>query len=451
MSHLAARSERDDVTYGSLEIGSASDGLGKDSELQNKSVLLTNFLLCISVGPLNFVMYKVMYAAFGDKRAFFVSQGVNFLYVLYGGIILHILSSRGEIGPETRKIPHYKFVLMGFLDCMGGFLGAMGANGTSGSLQQLLNQTLIPITMLLSWIFLRRQSSWLQIFGAVLILFGAWIVLSSSLVGDDLSSNLNAIANIIYLSSNIPIAFSSIYKEYGFRNVHMHVMYMTQWVSVYQLLWGFLAGFLQQFPGMGSMQGLSVKEISTSFVSGLLCFFHIDKECADRSAFWLLTGYCVVNFVFNTVGLVLMKYDSATLSTITNALVLPLTILAFNLSIMGPYQENCSPDTWLGLIVVLIGFSFWKLKRIELHCGKSVEAGPECLEEEQLSSDYKEDENTKWANALVIQKNRRGRESVSCAMVSASFGDSLNRDKEKEGKGPEAFSDRVIFLSLDAE
>mgnify|MGYP003387236794 FL=1 len=54
-----------------------------------------------------------------------VVQGVNFLYVVYGGIILRMLESRGEITPEMRQIPQYKFLVMGSLDSLGGFLAAM--------------------------------------------------------------------------------------------------------------------------------------------------------------------------------------------------------------------------------------------------------------------------------------------------------------------------------------
>jgi hypothetical protein len=45
--------------------------------------------------------------------------------VLYGGVILHLLESRGEITPEMRRIPHYKFLIMGSLDSLGGFFAAM--------------------------------------------------------------------------------------------------------------------------------------------------------------------------------------------------------------------------------------------------------------------------------------------------------------------------------------
>jgi drug/metabolite transporter (DMT)-like permease len=244
--------------------------------------IYSNFISCLIVGPLNFVSYKVMYAAYGESRAFFVSQGVNFLYVLYGGIILHYLTKKGEITEEMRAIPHLKFIVMGFLDCLGGFLAAMGANRTPGSLQQLLNQTLIPIIMFMSWFFLGKTSTYLQLIGASVILFGACVVIFPSTSEDEngsrtLTSTYDIISYLLYFSSNIPIAFSCIYKEMGFRNLQVHVMYMTQLVSIYQLLWGFVLGVLQMMPGIGSETGYSLSEINSSFWSGVLCFLEMDQ------------------------------------------------------------------------------------------------------------------------------------------------------------------------------
>jgi drug/metabolite transporter (DMT)-like permease len=414
--------------YGSVSVGELEEQDWAPQPGSHDSVKLwVNFILCIAVGPLNFVMYKVMYSAYGDSRAFFVSQGVNLLYVIYGGAILFYLSWQGKITAETRSIPHYKFVIMGFLDCMGGFLGAMGANNTSGSLQQLLNQTLIPITMLLSWLILGRKSTVLQVIGALFILAGAWIVIVTSISGP-IGSDFNIVSNIVYFSSNIPIGLSCVYKELEFRDVHMHVMYMTQWVSIYQLLWGFLAGFLQLLPCMGSLDGVSLSEINSSFWSGGRCFLHIDGECAGRSTFWLLTGYCVVNFVFNIVGLYLVKYDSATLSNITGALVLPLTVLMFNMPIMGQYREHCGWYTVVGLIIVLIGFILWRLKAIEFNVVKP-----------PLEDD----------SEAAVSLPRAGQEVVRCASISATVGTPASASRLEHGQ--EAFSDRVIFLSIDQD
>jgi len=377
--------------------------------------LYSSIISILIVGPLNFVSYKIMYSAYGESRAFFVSQGVNFLYVVYGGFILHGLTRRGEITDEMKQIPHRKFIIMGFLDSVGGFLAAMGANRTSGSLQQLLNQTLIPITMLLSWLLLGKHSTPLQLVGASLIFVGAWVVLIPS--AGEAESYYDITSNLLYFLSNIPIAFSCIYKEMGFRNLQVHVMYMTQLVSVYQLLWGFVLGVLQMLPGIGSAEGSSLSEIFDSFCSGVACFIHYNNECSSKHTFWLLTGYCVLNFILNILGLYLVKHDGAVLSTLTNALLLPLTVLTFNLPLLGEYREEFNPMTVVGLGVVLVGFTLWRVRSF-----RDEEA------EDRLS--------------------RYGSPVVSCGAAYTPMSRSGSLDS-LDSAAPDAFYDRVIVLSLD--
>jgi drug/metabolite transporter (DMT)-like permease len=434
--------------YGSLEIQNESSVSRASTSLW----LWINFTLCIIVGPMNFILYKVMYSAYGDSRAYFVSQGVNFLYVLYGGVILSIGHYRGIITDEP-NLPHTKFIIMGFLDCLGGFLAAMGANETSGSLQQLLNQTLIPFTMILSRIMLGKKSTGMQIFGSILIIFGAAIVIlssnSSSTDGNSSNYSWSFISNLVYLSSNIPIGLSCVYKELGFRDLHIHVMHMTQWVSIYQLLWGFVLGFLQLIPGMGSMSGISVSEMRSSFYSGMLCYLHIDGECAERNTFWLLTGYCIINFLFNIVGLNLVKYDSAVLSNLTSALVLPLTVLMFSMPILGAYREPYCPNTILALIVVMFGFLCWRMKYLpyRLVCCPTVIDSSEnenLVESPTRLSDSNDVAHSPDRTALEGYRDIE-HEAVTCGCGMVYH--HVSRSEHVEHV--ESFSDRVIFLSLD--
>ena len=419
---IAKSSSARESQYGSISRSESSlidDQFVSESDSQSK--VFGVFIGCLIVGPLNFVSYKVMYAAFGESRAFFVSQGVNFLYVVYGGIILHLLARRGENTIPVQHVPHIKFITMGFLDSVGGFLAAMGANRTSGSMQQLLNQTLIPITMLLSWIFLGKKSGSLQVVGAVLIFLGAWVVLIPSAHNSTSYDGFAIMSNILYFMSNLPIALSCIYKEMAFRNVQVHVMHLTQWVSIYQLLWGFILGALQLIPGVGSSHGSSLTEISQSFWSGLVCYVQRDEMCANRGTFFLLTGYCVINFVFNVLGLYLVKHDGAVLSTITNALLLPLSVLTFNLPWLGPYQEEYNPLTAVGLGIVTIGFLVWRTRL--------------------YSPDSAIDADEGEARRLLLSP------AVSCAgMYTAP---SRSNSFDSTVSAPDAFYDRVIVLSLD--
>eukprot|EP00605_Chrysophyceae_sp_TOSAG23-4_P000468 GSChrysophyteH1.ASY1.ANO1.526.1 assembled CDS len=268
---------------------------------------------------------------------------------------------------------------MAFLDALAGFLAAMGAVYTSGAIQQLLNQSLIPFTMLAGWAFLDRKPQLRQVIGAVVIFLGAGVVLlphilnvssvATSAEGDSIDSSgtarrhthlMTLVASFVYASSNIPMSASYTYKEHGFKNLKVHVIYLTQWVSIYQLGWGFLLLPLQTIPGLGSNDGLTMRQSLQSLQNGWRCFCHEDHTCAENKAMWLLTAYIIVNFAFNLMGLYLVKHGSSVLNAISYAIILPLTVISFTLPVLGQYQEAFNWDTIAGLAVVLVGFFVWR-------------------------------------------------------------------------------------------
>jgi drug/metabolite transporter (DMT)-like permease len=128
--------------------------------------------------------------------------------VLYaGGLALYPkMYCTNEIEASERNSTQYKFVMMGLLDCFGTFLSAMGAVYTPGSTQALLNQTLLPMIMLGSRAFLGRSFSTWQLLGAIFIICGAMVVVAPAFVAScDTPANSRLSANLIYLSSNVPM------------------------------------------------------------------------------------------------------------------------------------------------------------------------------------------------------------------------------------------------------
>jgi drug/metabolite transporter (DMT)-like permease len=71
---------------------------------------------------------------------------------------------------ESPAFPKYKLMIMGFLDALASIMMVFGGNRTSGALQALLIQGVIPITMVLSFIFLKERYVWQQYIGAALVL-----------------------------------------------------------------------------------------------------------------------------------------------------------------------------------------------------------------------------------------------------------------------------------------
>lgn len=339
------------------------------------------FVGCILAGPLNAILFKILYTAYTQKYSFFVCQAINILYVINGGIALSYV--KDDITDEMRQIPHRKFIVMGVLDFIGGLMCSMGAFYTSGAKQQLLNQALIPCTMFFSWLFLNKHSSLVQICGAFIIVVGSFIVIlpeltsTTSIVSTDNANTTThymiLLYNCIYALSNIPMSLSYVYKEYGFKNLTIHVLYLTQWVSVYQMLAGFVWLPLQMLlPNSDpNSTNITLYTLLVEFYYGMLCFLQVNikyeynsGECKDKSTFALLLLYCLLNFIYNTMGLYIVKHGGAILNSISYSIILPLTILTFSLSILGPFTEPTTSTTIIGLLITLIGFLLWRIETI---------------------------------------------------------------------------------------
>ena len=344
------------------------DDLIANASSSSSSLVWVIFLVVILLGPINFVLYKLMYVAFDDDEQYFVSQTVNVQYCVIGGLALFMV--RDQLTSDMHRIDHRKFIIMGSLDCLAGFMGSCGAKYTSGATQQLLNQSLIPLTMLASWIFLKRTPSPKQVLGAVIILLGVVVVILPNMLSSQrdarMASPLSSItitSQIIYFSSNIPYALSFCYKEYAFRHLSIHVILLTQWVSLYQFMIGFLLA-----PVLSSINGDSVSDTYQSFQKGFQCFIGSSGKdtCRNMEAFYYLSGYVTVNFIFNTLGLYLVKHGSATLNSISYAIILPLTTLTFTLPWLGAYKEHFNINIISGLVLVLVGFFVWKLSNDDM-------------------------------------------------------------------------------------
>ena len=218
----------------------AMGGSGPDldpSERKSTWWVLGMMILLVLVGTANFVVFKLMYSSYGEDNNFFVNQGVNLLFVVYGGAIVYPRMCM-KIGVPEKPFPQRKFLIMGVLDAFGTFFTAMGAVGTPGQYQSLLNQTLIPLTMICSAILLRTRYNWRTVAGAALILAGAAVSVVPSILephhlangtawngsgsnnnktatGGGSTTRLGYWAYLIYFASNIPMAMSAVYKEIG--------------------------------------------------------------------------------------------------------------------------------------------------------------------------------------------------------------------------------------------
>lgn len=120
-------------------------------------ILLTYLVLLILIGTSNRVTFKIMqYASY--NYSYFISQLTTFIYLPVNfGVILFKLLFTNDISPDQRTFPWYKFLVMGTLDSMQGLLIVVGGLKVPGTMQNLLLQGAVPVTMLFSIFLLRNR------------------------------------------------------------------------------------------------------------------------------------------------------------------------------------------------------------------------------------------------------------------------------------------------------
>jgi drug/metabolite transporter (DMT)-like permease len=337
-------------------------------------------VLLVFLGTLNFILVKAMYNAFGSKYAFFANQGVNLLYVAYsGGMLYQRATCTNDIKPGMKLFSHYRFFYLAVLDGLGTFFTAMGAVYTPIQYQPILNQTLIPCTMIASYLFLRHRYRYGALAGATMIFIGACVSVGPALLGDERENTTEYrwYACVIYAASNIPMALSAVYKESVFRaRKPLNVWYLCYWVSFYQFFVSFLFVPFLAVPFIGGNDtGTPLSELPDQFYSGVRCWMGLQDDCRCvphmsphpespgqgiscplGPPMLLIPLYTLVNFVYNMVGLIMTKHGSAVLRYISYAIILPLTTIVGS----AVFESIVTPFTYAGLVVVLAGFALYQ-------------------------------------------------------------------------------------------
>lgn len=341
--------------------------LAKKAPMSNFK-MATMLMIFIVLGTADAIVGNMLWKAYGENHAFFAHQGINILYVIYGyGVLIPRMMFTSKITERMRKFPQSRFVIMGVVDAFGTWFTSLGGAYTPGPVQTLLKQTLIPLTMFASWVFLHTKYRKREIVAATIIISGACIsILPPLLYPDDTATQTKVrwYGVFFFFLSNIPMACCQVYKEAKFAEANLDVWYLTQMVSIYQFFAAFAFIPFMMIPGFGSDEGIpGSKLVDQIFGDGWECFMERHPDCEGKSTFWLLLGYCFLNMLFNTHGLYLTKLGSAVLNSIAYAILLPVSTLCFFVPFV-PYSVPWT--TWTGgftlggLAVVSMGFTLYQ-------------------------------------------------------------------------------------------
>ena len=119
------------------------------------------------------------YPTFTNILSVFIYVPMCFIYIIpmiwmYGDTV---------ITEEQKNIPKYKFAVMGAYDSVAGIMQVFAINYiASSSIIVLVQQSAIPISMLISFYMLNAKYSFSQYLGAAVVLFGIVVVLIPSMI-----------------------------------------------------------------------------------------------------------------------------------------------------------------------------------------------------------------------------------------------------------------------------
>ena len=238
------------------------------SASHSSTAMITLLFASVLAASANTVLFKIALNAFSSKTTnygFFVSQFSTLLYTLQAIIVSVILlwrSPRSKLDMSVSSQPTY--MAMGFLDAASATLGAIAGVNCPGELQTILNQMVIPFTMLFSLFFLRSKFEQYQVWGSMLILVGTILASSdyifaytnSPLASASQMTKIVLVTSIgLYFFSVIPSGFSNVYKEWKMKELDMNEVHISTAVSFWQLWIGFIFLPLMAIPQLGKCFG----------------------------------------------------------------------------------------------------------------------------------------------------------------------------------------------------
>jgi len=324
-------------------------------------ILYTVLLLIASVG--NQVYFKRMTSAM-PNYGWYLTQLSTIVYVPF----FAVLAGTGAVDhAKNGLIP--KFAIMGLFDGISGTLMVLGGVHTSGTMQVLLSQAVIPLTIAFSVAMLGKKFHILQHMGATIIVVG--IVLANELKGSQSGDAADSpVFNAIFFLAIVPSALSSVFKEVAFKGFDgdLDVNVLQFWVALFQCLANFAAMPIYTLRVLGP-QRVALSDMSTLILGGTRCLFFLEdqvkldcgmpgeKACDHCEFAWIpVVIYLAFNVTYNVYTMLVIKHGSAALSFLVATMRMPLASIAFSSSlIMGDQAVQPGLGDLVSLIVIIVG------------------------------------------------------------------------------------------------
>jgi len=240
------------------------------------------------------------------------------------------------------------FMLIGSLLSLGNFLVFAGSRGdlVAGPVVVLLQQAVLPFTMLFTHVLLQRRFVNYEYVGVGVVVVGIAVVATTEMLATS-ATNSRVLAAMLVLLSSIPNALALVLMERLLKHTRVDVWWLWMWVNVYEVLVAFPIAVAQ-------MKIENVSSYNTALHDGYTQFFH------SYTVVWfaLFIVFVVAN---KALSYIVILTDSATLNWMALAAAIPLADLFFSLT----PETRARDATWMwavdiaGLIIVVSGLALY--------------------------------------------------------------------------------------------
>eukprot|EP01038_Epipyxis_sp_PR26KG_P006906 gene6906-9458_t len=282
-----------------------------------------------------------------------------------------------NIAQEQLDIPKFKFAVMGAYDSLAGIMQTFAVNYISNSSTiVLVQQSAIPISMLISKIALQSVYTMAQYIGAAVVLFGIVVVLIPNFFSDPNSTGTSSSSStsegnyelawiLVLVVSCVPMCLSSVYKEKALGEMEIDIIYLNGWVAVFQSLFALPLCFPS-----AEIINLPIHEILPNMLNGIRCWMGYNSITADNNPYgqplddcsmapYFVTTYLLFNIVYNFLIVIILKHGSANILWMASTVIVPLSNVAFSLNFMPGHQPLKSLDI-VGLFVIMFGLIIYR-------------------------------------------------------------------------------------------
>lgn len=333
---------------------------------ESKTKMLVISFVCLVVAGLGNKVFQKLETIPMYNYPYFLNLMTTFVYIpLSFAYVLPMIKWGSLITKEQRQIPQYKFAIMGALDGVAGIMQSFAVNFIpSGALIILLTQAAIPISMVITKLFLKTKYKIHNYIGAFIVVCGLVVVLVPQLIsggGDNPHNESKTIIGVwcgVMILSCIPMTLSSVYKEKALNDIEIDVVYLNAWVSVYQFI---LSLILAVPSGYANVPPIPPAELPGNIWGGMKCYAGFNTLPSDncKMAPIFVSLYLVFNIAYNILIIMMLKYGGANLLWLAMTFMVPLGNFAFALPFM-PEKVTLKATDYVGLVVILGGLVVYR-------------------------------------------------------------------------------------------